>query len=130
MSEAESLIESLHARGRVNANALVGVLRELDAGKPLALDHLTWIFGVADIYELMVRPRQEVDRGRLRRELNDILELLGGSEESAHSPDLVRAVLLLVSLLTEELCGHSILRWPMAARKAMPPAEPAPDPRD
>lgn len=105
-------LEVLHDRGAVNETAMLQVLQDLVDRKPLTLDHLTAIFGVAPIYNLMTSPVHEKDRVLLRARLDGIRDLVDTADQQDEWHALVRANLQLIALLQDELCQRP--RWPAA----------------
>lgn len=110
--QLQSVLPALHDLGVVNEEALLAVLLELVNAKPLTLDHLTAIFGVDRIYALISTPRQDADRAHLRRELDDIFDLLNTAEPGS----ILSANLRLVTLLRDELVQRP--RWWSASQAA------------
>jgi hypothetical protein len=82
-----TLLETVHERGVVNKVALLEVCGELADGKPLTLDALVRIFGVAPMFHLVAIAPDETARQLVR----EAVDLFVNPESVVNLRDWVRA---------------------------------------
>jgi len=112
----------LHATGAVDETALRFVVGERVAGKPLELDHLVMIFGVADIHRILTAAHAHpADRVLLASRFEDVIETLRAVNAWESAPAIagvVAANLKLIKLLRDVLCPPTTAGDPVAALDA------------
>lgn len=117
----------LHSQDKLDETALRFVIGERVAGKPLELDHLVMIFGVADIHRIVAAARSHpADRVLLRSRFDDVVEALERVEQTGSAFERVERLVTATTkgfrLLREVLCPPVVERDPVAALDAAFPA--------